>query len=142
MRKLMLMTLSILLFVPLMFPQSGQARATNCPPVGQSQTFTAKWYTPDNHLYSTSISVSPLGVCRHKPTGIFTSPEKRCFPISKVLTVGIRPGLASDEVIVESTGGGEPLIGDGLSSSDAKQITDLILRYQRDEAECRMDGSR
>jgi hypothetical protein len=141
MRKLMLMTLSILLFVPLMSPQIRRARATNCPP-GQSQTFTSRWFSPNNHFYATSISVSPDGVCRHRPTGFFTGPEKRCFPISRVQSVAIRPGFASDDVIIESTGGGEPLIGDGMASRDAKQITALILSYQRAEAECRMNGDR
>jgi hypothetical protein len=139
MRKLMLiMTLSLLFALP-SFPQSGRARATNCPPVGQHQTFTAMWFTKDNHFYSTSISVSPLGVCRYKPG--FFSGDRECYPISKVAAVRTLTGFASGGVRIESTGGGEPLVGDGFSNGDVKQIEYLILRYQRDEAECRMDGA-
>jgi hypothetical protein len=139
MRKLsnLFMTLSVLCFALPAFAQAGGARESKCPErVGQAETFTASRLTQDNSWFPTRIVVSPLRVSRVKSS--WFSNDVESIAMTKVASFHIYSGVLWSEIVIESTGGAEPLIIQGLSNADAKRIGHLIALYQQGEEECRV----
>jgi hypothetical protein len=97
-----------------------------------AETFTASRWTQGNFLYPTKIVVSPQRVSRIK-SRLFGSNEET-IPMSKVSSVHIKTGMIWSEIVIESSGGADPITSYGHRKADAQRIRDLIERY---EAEAR-----
>ena len=54
--------------------------------------------------------------------------------IGKVASVHIKTGLVWSTILIESSGGADPLTSHGHSKSDAKRIKELIEDYQAEYA--------
>lgn len=93
-----------------------------------SETFTASRWTQGNFFFPTKIVVSPQRVIRTK-SRLFGSNEES-IPISKVASVHISTGVIWSEIIIESTGGTDPITSHGHRKADAQRIRDLIESYQ------------
>lgn len=108
--------------------------ATQDVPMDSSpaETFTASRWTQGNFLFPTRIVVSPQRVSRIKPR-LFGSNEET-IPMSKVASVHIKTGVIWSEIVIESSGGADPITSYGHRKADAQRIRDLIERY---EAEAR-----
>lgn len=93
-----------------------------------SETFTASRWTRGNHLFPTRLVVSPQRVIRVKSRWFGSNEES--IPISKVASVHISTGMIWSDIVVESTGGTDPITSHGHSKKDAQRIRDLIESYQ------------
>lgn len=93
-----------------------------------SETFTASRFTRGNFFFPTKLVVSPQRVIRLK-SRLFSSNEES-IPISKVASVHISTGLIWSEIVIESTGGTDPITSHGHRKADAQRIRDLIETYQ------------
>jgi hypothetical protein len=93
-----------------------------------AETFTASRWTQGNFFFPTKIVVSPQRVIRTK-SRLFGSNEES-IPISKVASVHISTGMVWSEIIIESTGGTDPITSHGHRKADAQRIRDLIESYQ------------
>jgi hypothetical protein len=93
-----------------------------------AETFTASRWTQGNFFFPTKIIVSPQRVIRLK-SKLFGSNEES-IPISKVASVHISTGVVWSEIIIESTGGTDPITSHGHRKADAQRIRDLIETYQ------------
>jgi len=93
-----------------------------------AETFSASRWTQGNFLFPTKIIVSPQRVIRTK-SRLFGSNEES-IPISKVASVHIKTGVFWAEIIIESTGGADPITSHGHRKADAKRIRDLVEQYQ------------
>ncbi len=93
-----------------------------------AQTFTASRWTQGNFLFPTRIIVSPQRVSRVK-SRLFGSNEET-IAISKVASVHISTGVLWSEIVIESTGGSDPITSHGHRKADAQRIRDLIESYQ------------
>jgi hypothetical protein len=93
-----------------------------------SETFAASRWTKGNHLFPTKLVVSPQRVIRIK-SRLFGSNEES-IPMSKVASVHISTGMIWSEIVIESTGGTDPITSHGHSKKDAQRIRDLIESYQ------------
>ena len=93
-----------------------------------AETFTASRWTKGNFFFPTKLVVSPQRVARVK-SRLFGSNEES-IPMSKVASVHINTGVFWSEIIVESTGGTDPIASHGHRKKDAKRIRDLIETYQ------------
>ncbi|MGA7217573.1 MAG: PH domain-containing protein [Candidatus Sulfotelmatobacter sp.] len=102
------------------------------PPVpaaeSQAETFTASRWTQGNFLFPTRLVVSPLRVSRVKSRWFGRNEET--IPISKVASVHISTGVMWSEILIESTGGTDPITSHGHRKADAQRIRDLIEGYQ------------
>ena len=56
--------------------------------------------------------------------------NEESIPISKVASVHISTGVLWAEIIIESTGGTDPITSHGHRKKDAQRIRDLIESYQ------------
>jgi hypothetical protein len=94
----------------------------------QAETFSASRLTQGNFLFPTRIVVSPTRVSRVK-SRLFGSNDES-IPMSKVASVHISTGVLWSEILIESTGGTDPITSHGHRKADAQRIRDLIESYQ------------
>jgi len=92
------------------------------------ETFTASRWTQGNFFFPTKLVVSPQRVIRTKAR-LFGSNEES-IPISKVASVHISTGVFWSEIVIESTGGTDPITSHGHRKAEAQRIRDLIETYQ------------
>ena len=93
-----------------------------------AETFTASRWTQGNFIFPTRIVVSPLRVSRVKSRWFGRNEES--IPVSKVASVHISTGMLWAEILIESTGGTDPITSHGHRKKDAQRIRDLIESYQ------------
>lgn len=86
--------------------------------------FRASRWTKGNHLFPTVIEVTESAVLRRKRSW-FTVNEISIH-LSKVASVRIDTGLLWADILVESTGGSDPLTSHGHRKADARRIKQLI----------------
>ena len=72
--------------------------------------------------------VSPLRVSRVKRR-LFGSNEES-ISIAQVASVKISTGIVWSDILIESTGGTDPIASHGHRKADAQRIRDLIEGYQ------------
>ena len=94
----------------------------------QGETFVASRWTRGNRIFPTRIEVNAQRVSRVKPR-LFGSNEES-IGIAQVASVHIRTGVFWSDIIIESTGGTDPITSHGHRKEDAKRIRDLIEGYQ------------
>src|SRR4029077_20507400 len=97
-----------------------------------SEIFRASRWTSGNHLFPTYIEVSDKSVTRHKRS--WFSRDEMSMSISKVASVHIKTGMVWSEILIESSGGTDPLASHGHSKGDAVRIKELIENAQAEFA--------
>ena len=97
-------------------------------PSSAEQTFTASRLTKGNLFFPTRIVVGPLRVSRVKRR-LFGSTEES-ISISQVASVKISNGMVWSEILIESTGGTDPITSHGHRKADAIRIRELVETYQ------------
>ena len=93
-----------------------------------SQTFVASRWTKGNLFFPTRLLVDPQLVTRIKPR-LFGSNEES-IGITQVASVHISTGIFWSDIVIESTGGTDPITSHGHRKADARRIRDLIETYQ------------
>ncbi len=92
------------------------------------ETFSASRWTKGNFLFPTRITVNPLRVSRVKRRWFGSNEES--ISISQVASVKISTGFIWSDILIESTGGTDPIASHGHRKADALRIRDLIETYQ------------
>ncbi len=98
---------------------------TNSSP---AQTFAASRWTQGNFFFPTQLIITPQRVARVK-SRLFGSNEES-IAISKIASVHISTGVFWSEIVIESTGGTDPITSHGHRKADAQRIRELIEQYQ------------
>ena len=93
-----------------------------------AQTFTASRWTQGNFFFPTRLIISPQRVTRVK-SRLFGSNEES-IGMSKIASVHISTGVFWSEIVIESTGGTDPITSHGHRKADAQRIRELIEAYQ------------
>jgi hypothetical protein len=89
-----------------------------------SEKFKASRWTGGNHLFPTVIEVTDMAVIRHKRS--WFSKDEISIAISKVASVHIKTGIFWSQILIESSGGSDPLASHGHRKADAQRIRALI----------------
>jgi len=97
-----------------------------------SELFQASRWTPGNFLFPTIIEVSDKAVTRRKRSWL--SRDEISMSIGKIASIHIRTGLIWSSLLIESSGGSDPLASCGHRKIDAVRIKELIENYQADFA--------
>jgi hypothetical protein len=92
------------------------------------ESFQASRLTSGNRLFPTIIEVSDKAVTRRKRS--WFSRDEISVSITKVASVHIKTGMLWSEVLIESSGGSDPLASRGHSKADARRIKELIEQHQ------------
>jgi hypothetical protein len=93
-----------------------------------SETFRASRWTRGNFLFPTVIEVSDRAVIRHKRS--WFSKDEISISITKVASVHIKTGIIWSDILIESTGGSDPLKSHGHTKADARRIRELVEEAQ------------
>jgi hypothetical protein len=93
-----------------------------------SETFRASRWTSGNHLFPTVIEVSDRAIIRHKRS--WFSKDEISISINKVASVHIKTGLIWSKILIESSGGSDPLESHGHTKADARRIRELVEEAQ------------
>ena len=98
-----------------------------------SESFQASRWTKGNLLFPTVIEVSDKAVVRHKPS--WFSRDEMSISVQKIASVHIKTGLVWANILIESSGGTDPLTSHGHRKADAARIKELIEAYQAKPAD-------
>jgi hypothetical protein len=93
-----------------------------------AESFAASRWTSGNFLFPTRLVITPQRVARVK-SRVFGSNEES-IAMSKIASVHISTGVFWAEIVIESTGGTDPITSHGHRKADAQRIRDLIEKYQ------------
>ncbi len=99
--------------------------------LGGRDVFVASRWTRGNHLFPTQVAITPASVRQVKPQWL--GREEHSIHLGHVASVTIDTGLLFSDVIVETSGGSEPIVCHGHRRSDAVRMKDLIERYQTEQ---------
>jgi hypothetical protein len=94
------------------------------------ETFKASRWTKGNLFFPTCIEVSDKAVTRRKRT--LFSRDEESVSITKVASVHIKTGLIWSNILIESSGGSDPIASHGHRKADAQRIKELIENAQAD----------
>ena len=97
-----------------------------------SEIFQASRWTRGNFLFPTVIEVTDKAVVRRKRS--WFSKDEISISISKVASVHIKTGMIWSDVLIESSGGSDPLASHGHTKADARRIRELIETAQGNPA--------
>ena len=89
-----------------------------------TETFQASRWTKGNHVWSTVIEVTDTAVVRRKRS--WFSRDEMSISITKVASVHIKTGVIWSDILIESSGGSDPLASHGHTKADARRIRELI----------------
>ncbi len=93
-----------------------------------SEVFWASRWTRGNRLFRTCIEVSDKSVTRRKRSWL--SQDEMSISISKVASVHIKTGVFWSDILIESSGGTDPMTSHGHRKGDAVRIKQLIEEHQ------------
>jgi hypothetical protein len=88
------------------------------------ETFKASRWTRGNHLFPTVIVVTDRAITRRKRS--WFSVDEISIAMSKVASVHIKTGLIWSEILIESSGGTDPMASHGHTKGDARRIRELV----------------
>jgi len=89
-----------------------------------TETFVASRWTRGNFLFPTVIEVTDAAVVRRKRS--WFKNNEMSIHLQRVASVHVETGLFFAEVLIESSGGTDPIASHGHRKADARRIKDLI----------------
>ncbi len=92
------------------------------------EAFQASRWTRGNFLFPTVIEISGQSVVRRKRSWFST--DEISMSIYKIASVHIKTGVIWSDILIESSGGSDPLASHGHTKSDARRIKELIEECQ------------
>ncbi len=90
--------------------------------------FKASRWTRGNHLFRTVIEITDNAIIRRRRT-LFRKDEIS-ISLTKVASVHIKTGFMWADIVIESSGGTDPLLSHGHTKADARRIKDLVMEAQ------------
>jgi hypothetical protein len=90
--------------------------------------FVASRLSRGNRIFPTQVAVTPASVIQFKPQWL--GRQEHSIHISHVASVSIDTGLLLSDVIIETSGGSEPIRCHGHRKGDAMRMKQLVEQYQ------------
>jgi hypothetical protein len=100
-------------------------------PFAQGDVFRASRWSRGNHLFPTQVQITPTAVVQYTPRWIGRREET--IHMAHVASVRIETGALLSDVIIETSGGSDPVRCHGHHKADAIRMKELIERYQTDQ---------
>jgi hypothetical protein len=97
-------------------------------PAAQGEVFRASRLTSGNRIFPTQVIVTPQSVVHFTPQWI--GRHDHSIHIAHVASVSIDTGLMFSDVLIETTGGSDPIRCRGHRKGDAIRIKQLIEQFQ------------
>src|SRR5438034_4369147 len=99
-------------------------------PFAPGDVFRASRLSSGNHLFPTQVLITPSSVVQYKPRWI--GRQEETIHMAHVASVKIDTRLIFSDVMIETSGGSDPIRCHGHRKGDAAAMKALIERYQTD----------
>lgn len=99
-------------------------------PFAAGDVFRASRLSTGNHLFPTQVLITPVSVVQHSPRWI--GRQEETIHMAHISSVKIDTGLLFSNVLIETSGGSDPIRCHGHAKGDAAAVKHLIERYQTD----------
>jgi len=98
--------------------------------VAGDHVFGASRWSRGNHLFPTQVAITPDSVVHHSPQ--WFGRREQSIHMAHVASVEIDTNLFFSNVVIETSGGSEPVRCHGHRKRDAIEMKRLINRFQSD----------
>jgi len=99
-------------------------------PFADGDVFRASRVSRGNRLFPTQVLITPTSVVQYTPQWIGKSEET--IHMAHVASVKVQTGALLSDLLIETSGGSDPIRCHGHRKGDAVRMKDLIERYQTD----------
>jgi LPXTG-motif cell wall-anchored protein len=99
-------------------------------PFAAGDVFRASRLSSGNHLFPTQVLITPTSVVQYKPQWI--GRQEETIHMAHLSSVKIQTGMLLSNVLIETSGGSDPIACHGHRKGDADRMKALIERYQTD----------
>src|SRR5437762_7029194 len=99
-------------------------------PFAPGDVFRASRVSRGNHRFPTQVLITPSSVVQYKPRWI--GRQEETIHMAHVASVKIDTGLLLSNVLIETSGGSDPILCHGHRKGDAVRMKQLIEQYQTD----------
>lgn len=99
-------------------------------PFVTGDVFRASRISRGNRLFPTQVAITPTSVVQYKPRWI--GKQEQTIHMAHIASVNIDTGAILSNVLIETSGGSDPILCHGHRKGDAIRIKELIERYQTD----------
>ena len=97
-------------------------------PFASGDVFRTSRLSGGNHLFPTQVLITPSSVVQYTPRWI--GKQEETIHMAHVASVKIDTGLFFSNVMIETTGGTDPIVCHGHKKADAVTMKALIERFQ------------
>jgi hypothetical protein len=97
-------------------------------PFARGDVFRASRLSSGNRLFPTQVLVTPTSVVQYTPSWI--GREEETIHMAHISSVRVQTGLMLSDVVIETSGGSDPIRCHGHRTRDADRIKALIEQYQ------------
>ena len=99
-------------------------------PMAGDHVFRASRWSKGNHLFPTQVAITPTSVSHYTPQWI--GRKEHSIHMAHVASVEIDTNLFFSNVVIETSGGSEPVRCHGHRKRDAIEMKHLIDKFQSD----------
>jgi hypothetical protein len=97
-------------------------------PFAAGDVFRASRISRGNRLFPTQVAITPSAVVQYKPR--WFGKQEQTIHMAHVSSVNIDTGMLLSNVLIETSGGSDPIACHGHRKADAVRMKELIERYQ------------
>jgi hypothetical protein len=97
-------------------------------PFAAGDVFQASRMSRGNRIFPTQVAITPTSVIQYKPRWI--GKQEQTIHMAHVASVNIDTGALLSNVLIETSGGSDPILCHGHLKRDAVRMKQLIERYQ------------
>ncbi|HJZ75185.1 MAG TPA: hypothetical protein VKE51_25800 [Vicinamibacterales bacterium] len=97
-------------------------------PFAEGDVFRASRWSSGNRLFPTQVLINATTVVHHTPRWI--GKREETIHMAHIASVKIETGVLLSDVLVETSGGSDPIVCHGHRKGDATRMKALIERYQ------------
>jgi len=99
-------------------------------PFSPGDVFRASRFSRGNHLFPTQVLITSSSVVQYTPR--WFGRHEETIHMAHISSVSIDTGMLLSDVIIETSGGADPIRCHGHRKGDATRMKNLIERYQTD----------
>jgi hypothetical protein len=99
-------------------------------PFAEGDLFRASRLSTGNHLFPTQVLITPTSVVQYTPRWFGRLEET--IHMAHIASVKIETGMVLSDVLIETSGGADPIECHGHRKGDATRMKNLIEKYQTD----------
>jgi hypothetical protein len=99
-------------------------------PFAQGDVFRASRLSAGNRLFPTQVLITPVSVVQYTPRWI--GRQEETIHMAHLSSVKIDTGILFSNILIETSGGSDPIRCHGHRKGDASVMKQLIERYQTD----------